>query len=169
MKRLIEQLRDRNRQQRADRVQLAPLVRAVIASCSDRRPRPGLAPVVDEHFRVLADYDHLAAALEHVIRNAQDATAPDGTIAVRIGWSNGAGRVEIEDDGAGMTPEFVRDRLFRPFDSTKGARGMGIGAHQVREYVRGIGGDVLVQSSPGSGTRFVITLPLCPAQGAGDD
>ena len=54
----------------------------------------------------------------------------------------------------------MRERLFRPFDSTKGSKGMGIGAYQVREYVRMLGGQVEVQSSPGLGTRFSISLPL---------
>jgi signal transduction histidine kinase len=60
-----------------------------------------------------------------------------------------------------MDMAFVRERLFRPFDSTKGSKGMGIGAYQTREYVRQLGGEVEVQSSPGVGTRFLIKLPLC--------
>ena len=65
----------------------------------------------------------------------------------------GDGRVAIDitDTGSGMTPEFIRDRLFRPFDSTKGAQGMGIGAYQAREFARKLGGDLNVQSSPGRG------------------
>jgi len=59
-----------------------------------------------------------------------------------------------------MTAEFIRDRLFKPFDSTKGSKGMGIGAYQAREYVRSLGGDVAVESTPGVGTRFTIQLPL---------
>jgi signal transduction histidine kinase len=49
--------------------------------------------------------------------------------------------------------------LFRPFDSTKGSKGMGIGAYQAREYVQSLGGRVEVQSSPGDGTTFSIILP----------
>ena len=64
-----------------------------------------------------------------------------------------------------MNAGFVRERLFRPFDSTKGSKGMGIGAYQAREYVRALGGDVEVQSSPGRGTRFLIRLPLAQEQG----
>ena len=67
--------------------------------------------------------------------------------------------VEIEDNGAGMEPAFVSERLFRPFDSTKGSKGMGIGAYQVREFVRAAGGDVEVHSAPGKGTTFRIVLP----------
>jgi signal transduction histidine kinase len=61
-----------------------------------------------------------------------------------------------------MDEDFVRHRLFRPFDSTKGVKGMGIGAYQVRQYARDLGGDVEVWSSPGKGTRFCIRLPVWP-------
>ena len=62
---------------------------------------------------------------------------------------------------SGMDAEFVRERLFRPFDSTKGSKGMGIGAYQAREYARSLGGDVEVQSSPGRGhaaSRFILPV-----------
>jgi signal transduction histidine kinase len=72
--------------------------------------------------------------------------------------------IAVCDTGKGMEPDFLRDRLFRPFDTTKGAAGMGIGAHQAREYVRSLGGHVDVQSSPGQGTRFAITLPALMGQ-----
>ena len=58
-----------------------------------------------------------------------------------------------------MTPEFVRDRLFRPFDSTKGSQGMGIGAYQAREYVRSLGGELMVESEPSQGTTVSVKLP----------
>jgi signal transduction histidine kinase len=61
-----------------------------------------------------------------------------------------------------MTPQFVKERLFRPFDTTKGSKGMGIGAYQVREYVHSIGGRVSVWSAPGEGTRVTLRLPACP-------
>jgi signal transduction histidine kinase len=59
-----------------------------------------------------------------------------------------------------MTPDFIKERLFKPFDTTKGSKGMGIGAYQVREYIRSVGGRVKVQSAPGDGTRFTLWLPL---------
>ena len=58
-----------------------------------------------------------------------------------------------------MTQEFVRERLFRPFDSTKGSEGMGIGAYQAREFVRNLGGKVEIASEPGNGTSFTLILP----------
>jgi signal transduction histidine kinase len=59
-----------------------------------------------------------------------------------------------------MSPEFIRDRLFKPFDTTKGSKGMGIGAYQVREYVQSLGGRVLVESRENEGTRIELHLPV---------
>ena len=66
----------------------------------------------------------------------------------------------ISDTGSGMSPEFVSERLFRPFDSTKGSQGMGIGAYQAREYVRMLGGQLEVKSALGEGSTFSLRLPL---------
>src|SRR6185437_7213766 len=71
--------------------------------------------------------------------------------------------LEILDSGCGMDAEFIRSRLFRPFDTTKGQSGFGIGAYQAREFVRKCGGSLEVESKPGKGTRFTILLPLAPA------
>ena len=59
-----------------------------------------------------------------------------------------------------MDEEFIRERLFKPFDSTKGTRGMGIGAYQVRDYAKTMGGRINVYSEPGKGSCFEILLPL---------
>ncbi len=59
-----------------------------------------------------------------------------------------------------MTREFVQERLFKPFDTTKGSKGMGIGAYQVREYIQSLGGRVEVRSAPGKGTVMALRLPL---------
>jgi signal transduction histidine kinase len=68
--------------------------------------------------------------------------------------------IAITDTGSGMTQEFVQTRLFRPFDSTKGIQGMGIGVYQAREYARALGGHLEVSSEPGQGTEFRILLPV---------
>jgi signal transduction histidine kinase len=61
-----------------------------------------------------------------------------------------------------MSSEFLRNSLFKPFESTK-SNGMGIGTYESREYVRELGGQMDVESSPGAGTKFVISLPLAEA------
>jgi signal transduction histidine kinase len=68
--------------------------------------------------------------------------------------------VKVIDTGAGMEESFIRNRLFKPFDSTKGTQGMGIGAYQIRETIRGLGGKIKVQSEPGKGTQLIIKLEV---------
>ena len=104
--------------------------------------------------------ERLTTVFEHLFRNAQDATDADGEIDVSAEIVNRAVKVSIRDTGEGMSPEFVRERLFRPFDSTKGSQSMGIGAYQARDYVRALGGQMDVSSLPGHGTTFTIHLPM---------
>jgi signal transduction histidine kinase len=118
---------------------------------------------VERPVESLASRERLVHALEHVLRNAQDATPAKGSITVNLRRESQRAVLEVVDTGAGMDAEFIRNRLFRPFDTTKGDRGMGIGAYEVREFVRKCQGDVQVISTPGEGTRFVISLPLAPA------
>jgi len=83
----------------------------------------------------------------------------DGKVEVRLKRMGDNAVIEIEDSGCGMDDQFMRERLFRPFDSTKGT-GMGIGAYECREYIRELGGQVEVSSEPSRGTTFQLKLPL---------
>jgi signal transduction histidine kinase len=100
--------------------------------------------------------------LGNVIQNAQEATPKDGRVDVRLSAAPMGVIVEVNDNGCGMDEAFVRDRLFQPFDSTKGLSGMGIGAYECREFVTMLGGRVEVDSRPGVGTRFSIFIPAEP-------
>jgi putative PEP-CTERM system histidine kinase len=158
MTRLIEQLRSEAITTALRRVDLRDVATIAVQRCSDREPRPKLNSYDGDGY-VHADRDRLIAVIEHVIRNAQDATAAHGQVSVEASLERDMLRIRVSDTGSGMDATFLRDRLFRPFDSTKGSRGMGIGAYQVREYVRSLGGDVEVRSSPGQGTTFSLSLP----------
>ena len=69
-----------------------------------------------------------------------------------------------------MDATFVRERLFRPFDTTKGDTGMGIGAYECKEYITSLGGEIRVESKPGEGTSMRVILPLAAAtQHVGDE
>ena len=65
--------------------------------------------------------------------------------------------IEVSDRGSGMTAEFIRDRLFRPFQTTKDM-GMGIGAFECQQYVQQVGGSIEVQSQPDVGTQVRVRL-----------
>lgn len=110
---------------------------------------------------VRANRQRLVSALEHIVHNAQDAAGKRGWVAVRLRPpEEDRAIVEVEDNGTGMDEEFIRERLFKPFETTKGLTGMGIGAYESREYIRSLGGDLSVRSEPGKGSLFVISIPL---------
>jgi len=158
MTKLIEQLRGSTSADRHVATDLRELAQRAVSRCAYRAPIPVLQP--GEPVLISANAERLAVVIEHIVRNAQDATSETGSVSVSVLQNGREARLLVEDTGAGMDTEFLRNRLFRPFDSTKGAKGMGIGAYQVREYIRLLGGDVEVQSSPGQGTSFAVSLPL---------
>jgi putative PEP-CTERM system histidine kinase len=158
MNQLLDQLQRGESQDRPKRILLRDILADLVVKHRSMQPTPQLQ-VLDDGLEVLADPQGLAAILGHVVRNAQEATAPDGHVHVRMRWEAANAVIEIEDSGVGMEPAFVSERLFRPFDSTKGSKGMGIGAYQVREFVRAAGGSVDVVSILGEGTTFRISLP----------
>ena len=159
--RLIEQLAGRGGELRSfPRVRLAEAATLAVERCQERRPRPQFTDGADCNCTVAAESEQLVTVIEHVLRNAQDATAESGSVRIDITETAEQARITITDDGAGMDAEFVREQLFRPFHSTKGSKGMGIGAYQAREFARSLHGDVEVESSPGAGTRFSLILPV---------
>jgi putative PEP-CTERM system histidine kinase len=164
MTRLLEQLRRGETGAGTRRVNLAELCNDVATRCSGREPSPAL-DVSDPSLEVVLAPERFANVLENVVRNAQDATPTCGSVRIAVSRGECRAVVEVSDDGQGMDAAFVRDRLFRPFDTTKGSQGMGIGAYQAREFVRSLGGDIQVHSEPGKGTRFVIELPVLEGSG----
>jgi putative PEP-CTERM system histidine kinase len=161
MSRLLTQLRSAAPGNRADRIHLDDLVREVIAERQTNGARIHFEPSDSSASVLYADRDRFAAVLGHVIQNAVDAVGKDGRIAARVGLEGSQqARIDVTDNGVGMDAKFIRERLFKPFDSTKGLAGMGIGAYECREFIRGLGGQVEVDSSPGEGTRFSIIVPL---------
>jgi len=108
---------------------------------------------------VQADAEALEQALIHLIQNAVDASEPDQPINLSVVDEGMSGQLDVVDAGQGMTPEFVRSGLFKPFVSSKQG-GFGIGAFEAREMIKAMGGRVTVESREGVGTRFSISLPV---------
>ena len=155
---LIRQLKGEGSTSVPQPVDLEQIVTQTVHRCADRQPVAGIGQL--SAARIYGEPGKLASVLEHIIRNAQHATPADGRVTVSLHTQNGAAHLVVDDTGCGMDDDFVRQRLFTPFDSTKGPAGMGIGAYQVREYVLALGGEVRVASRPAAGTRFTIILPL---------
>ena len=106
--------------------------------------------------------DRVERVIGHIVQNALDATENGGRVWVKLERQGAHALVEVGDTGHGMTPEFLRERLFKPFQTTKPA-GMGIGAYESFQYVHELGGKVLVDSSIDVGTQVSLLLPLFDA------
>jgi len=116
--------------------------------------------------RVVADWERLERVTGHLVQNAIEAVSPtSGQVDVRLDRVGDQAVIEIIDNGHGMSEDFIRDRLFKPFETTKSA-GMGIGVFESREYLHALGGVLQVESTEGAGTRFCIRLPLHAATAA---
>ena len=157
LRRMIEHIQHRSVNQPAERTEIGKLILQAVSQCSDREPVPR-ALIDDGQVWVLADRDRLLMAVYHVLRNAQDATPAGGNVSIELSGNESRCIITVNDTGGGMDAAFIRDRLFKPFDSTKGTQGMGIGAYQMRETIRSMGGDVAVSSGPDCGTQVIITL-----------
>ena len=106
--------------------------------------------------------DLLEQALVHLVQNAIDASDQDSPVFIQVSCEPLHGVIEVTDSGTGMSAEFVRNALFKPFVSTKPC-GFGIGAYEARELIRAMGGRLDVESREGLGSRFTIRLPLAEA------
>lgn len=103
--------------------------------------------------------ERLERVIGHLVQNSLDATDAAGRVWVALEKRGDRAALEVGDTGHGMSPEFIRERLFKPFQSTKQA-GMGIGAYESAQYIRELGGEMNVDSAPGQGTRITVILPL---------
>jgi putative PEP-CTERM system histidine kinase len=159
MRRLMEQLSNSSSKSTKRVTDLGDVLKRAAARVRPRLPKPELT-IDGNDLQVEADPERLVAITEHLIRNAQDASDESGEIGIDVSANGQVATVQIRDTGCGMTPEFIRERLFQPFDSTKGSQSMGIGAYQAREYVTELGGQLEVESTPGKGTIFSVHLPL---------
>ncbi|KUR71114.1 histidine kinase [Novosphingobium fuchskuhlense] len=108
---------------------------------------------------VMASRETLEQVLAHLVQNAVDASQPGMAVFLQTRHDGVSGVIEVADTGCGMSADFVRNRLFKPFVSTK-AGGFGIGAFEARELVRAMNGRLEVESREGLGSRFAVRLPL---------
>ncbi|KFG92099.1 Multi-sensor signal transduction histidine kinase [Sphingobium herbicidovorans NBRC 16415] len=112
----------------------------------------------------LADPARVEQIIIHLLQNAIDASAGDRPVEIRLGGFEQWAMVEVIDQGRGMSAEYIRRDLFKPFSSSK-AGGFGIGAFEARALAQSMGGSIGVESKPGVGSRFTLRLPTAPREG----
>jgi putative PEP-CTERM system histidine kinase len=138
-------------------IALDPIIRRVCAAKSASRPGIGLA--LEPGVLAWGNEERLEHVVGHLIQNALDASPGDDVVEVRLHQNDGFAILEVEDSGVGMTQEFIRERLFKPFETTKKA-GMGIGVYESSQYVSQLGGRITIDSTPDVGTRVRVMLPV---------
>lgn len=159
MNKLLQQLQHGDAVGPRRKVNLARCIEEAQRKCLGREPVPVFADPA-EQIEAYVDAERLTSILAHLIRNAQEATDNEARVMLELSSIDGRACICIRDEGCGMEEEFIRARLFRPFDTTKGSQGMGIGAYQARSYVVSAGGSMVVDSVLGEGTEVRIELPL---------
>ena len=163
MNKLLRQLQSGDTAGPRERVGLSEALDDAIGKTESGKPEPFFQNDGEGLFANI-DRERFTSVIAHLIRNAQEATSPDGSVTVALRQLEGQALISIRDDGCGMAADFIRNRLFRPFDSTKGSKGMGIGAYQARTFVAESGGVLNVESETGQGTQVLIRLPLVDGQ-----
>ncbi len=140
-------------------VEIVPLIERVIAL---RRAQHPIATAGLRDAIALADPARVEQLLGHLLQNAIEASPVDDPITVMVGRTDDAITIDVVDHGPGMSPAFIREKLFKPFVSSK-AGGFGLGAFEARQLAEAMGGRVDAYSREGEGSRFRITLPAALA------
>ena len=148
-------------QARVQRLEAQPLRPILMGAIAARRGERDVQLAGDASLCAVADRAALEQAVGHLVQNALDASS--GTpVSVRVTGDDTTVSISVSDKGVGMDGDFIRNRLFQPFASTKPG-GFGIGAFEARSLITAMGGQMSVDSRPGDGTTFTIRLPAADA------
>jgi len=144
-----------SRAQRIEPQALRPILSSAIAA---KRRTHDVKLLGDTSLWAMADPVALEQAVGHILQNAIEASPAEEPVAVRVRRRDDSVEISITDKGAGMDGDFIRNRLFQPFASTKPS-GFGIGSFEARSLIVAMGGRLNVESRPGKGSCFTIILP----------
>jgi putative PEP-CTERM system histidine kinase len=142
---------------RVQRLEPEPLRPVLTAAIAARRGDHEIRLLGDTNLWALFDAAALEQAVGHLLQNAVEACSPALPVTVKVATKVDTVSIAIADKGVGMDSDFVRNRLFQPFASSKPG-GFGIGAFEARSLITAMGGRLNVDSRPGRGTTFTILL-----------
>ena len=153
--------RERGPAAEAGRTLIEPVLNDIAA---EARPRRSLFVGCQAGLSAWGDAASIRQIVQHLVANAIDASAPDTPVQVVAVAEQGRVRIDVIDQGGGMTRDFIRDELFKPFVSTKES-GFGLGAFEALQIAQAMGGAIEVASEPGKGSDFTLWLPLADTHG----
>jgi putative PEP-CTERM system histidine kinase len=135
-------------------IEIMPLIERVAGR---RRAQHPIATIMHGQTLALADPPRLEQLLGHLVQNAIEASDPSEPVTIVASTEGTRILIDVIDKGCGMSPAFLREKLFKPFVSSKPG-GFGIGAFEALQLAQAMGGTVEVTSREGEGTRFRVTL-----------
>ena len=156
---VLTQLRNKQvAQSSSKRADLGDIIEQVIAQRNVINPKVILNAT--EQCLATIDDERFFSVMNHLIQNAQEATAADGWVKIALSSTQKNINITVSDNGCGMSESFIKTRLFKPFDTTKGNAGMGIGVFEAKQFFESIKGHLTVESEEGQGTKMIISLPV---------
>ncbi len=155
----------KEREPNIETVSLNTIARDVVELMAERAKELGVQLELqadDQLPQCLADPEGIHRSLLNIVGNALDAVEdvekPRVVVLTEREADGAFLRIRVIDNGSGIAAEKLAD-IFKPFVSTKGARGTGLGLAVSRKVLREHGGDIVVQSEPGRGSAFILRLP----------
>jgi putative PEP-CTERM system histidine kinase len=161
LSKVLSQLRNKQvAQSESQLVDISDLISSVVKQRNISLPLVTFDKINDCEMAI--DEETFHSVLNHLIQNAQEATKKEGWVKVELTQQDKHIGIKIIDNGCGMSKNFINNRLFKAFDTTKGNAGMGIGVFEAKQFIEGIAGLLKVESIEGEGSTFIIDLPINP-------
>ena len=114
---------------------------------------------LDELPLLMIDAVEVGRVVQNLVLNAEESISAEGTITVKTAIRDGKVELCVQDDGRGISKEFLENELFVPFHTTK-SNGLGIGLFQSKRIMEAHGGSILLHSVEGEGTTVTATFPV---------
>ncbi|WP_286270933.1 XrtA/PEP-CTERM system histidine kinase PrsK [Thalassotalea hakodatensis] len=156
---VLSQLRNKRVEKSRDsEIDLVELLEKVVEQRNVEKPLVIIKQAVPT--KLATNEEKLHSVLNHLVQNAQEASSEDTTVELSLNNNKNIVTITITDQGSGMSEDFIKYRLFKPFDTTKGNAGMGIGVYEAKQFIESVSGTIAVKSTEHSGTTFTIQLPI---------
>ncbi len=136
---------------------LQALIMGVVEQRNVQMPQVIVQLSLESHMIIVEE--SFCSVLNHLLQNAQEATNDNGWVKIIAEITEDHLHISIVDNGCGMTEDFIANRLFKPFDTTKGNAGMGIGVYEAKQFIEGMNGTMQVTSCESEGSHFEIVIP----------
>jgi len=159
LEKVLTQLRNKQVAQSTSKsVDLGDIIERVITQRNVMYPKVVMNN--NQEYLATLDDERFFSVMNHLIQNAQEATSDDGCVEVSIDRRETGINIVVSDNGCGMSESFIKHRLFKPFDTTKGNAGMGVGVFEAKQFFESIEGSLKAESIEGKETKMIISLPV---------